>query len=262
MPWPAGCLTSSLLATNISTGTPCGAARRRTGWLFITNTQDTRDALRPIQSMWLDLILLRLMSMGERPDLGRVWIILDELASLQTLPQLHTAITESRKTNHPLVVGIQNIADLDNVYSKKAKTILSQAFTKFVLATSEPASAKSLSDLIGEVEVLRVKETRSNGGLSRGRNSETIEEIRKPLILPSEIQGLPDLEGYFVQRGKVVRIRLPYIHRTPTAPALLERKLPSMNDRPLLSPEDGSEPDEVTATPPTPIRPSSLNQSL
>lgn len=238
--------------------------KKREGWLFITNTQDTRDALRPIQSMWLDLILLRLMSMGEQPQLKRVWIILDELASLQTLPQLHTAITESRKTNHPLVVGIQNIADLENLYSKKAKTIFSQALTKFVLATSEPASAKALSELIGEIEILRLKETRSSGGFSQGRNSETTEEVRKPLVMPSEIQGLPDLEGYFLQRGKVVRIKLPYVEREATVPALIERKIPQIDRRPLVA----EEPPAAVAVEPSspgvvvefsgPVRPSSL----
>lgn len=213
--------------------------KKREGWLFITNTQDTRDALRPIQSMWLDLILLRLMSMGKQPQLKRVWIILDELASLQTLPQLHTAITESRKTNHPLVIGIQNIADLDSLYNKKAKTIFSQALTKFVLATSEPESAKSLSQLVGEVEVLRVKETRSTG--SNGRNSESVEEIRKPLVMPSEIQGLPDLEGYFLQRGKVVRVSLPYVERKETVPDLIDRIIPPMVQRPLITDDRESE---------------------
>lgn len=241
--------------------------KKREGWLFITNTQDTRDAIRPIQSMWLDLLLLRLMSMGEQPQLKRVWIILDELASLQTLPQLHTAITESRKTDHPLVVGIQNVADLDSLYNKKAKTIFSQALTKFVLATSEPASAKSLSELIGEVEILRLKETRSTGGLSQGRNSETVEEIRKPLVMPSEIQGLPDLEGYFLQRGKVVRVRLPYVDRKATVPALIERKIPPMDHRPLV-PEEAA--DDTAKLPNSgdasehaaPVRPSSIQLSL
>ena len=36
-----------------------------------------------------------------------VWFVLDELASLQRLPQLHTAITENRKSNNPLVLGFQ-----------------------------------------------------------------------------------------------------------------------------------------------------------
>lgn len=205
-----------------------------TGWIFVTNTQDTRDALRPLQSMWLDLIILRLLSIGKQIGRTRVWIILDELASLQTLPQLHTAITESRKSGNPLVIGIQNMAQLEDLYGKKSETIFSQAYTKFVLPTTEPRSAKALSDLIGECEYRRIRETRSGSlfGLKDRNSYSGPEEIRKPLILPSEIQGLRNLTGYMVQRGLVVPIRLPYKARPALAPGFIERLIPPMEKRP------------------------------
>jgi phosphoserine phosphatase len=41
------------------------------------------------------------------PTSRRTWFVFDELASLQRLPQLHTAMTEARKSNSPLVLGFR-----------------------------------------------------------------------------------------------------------------------------------------------------------
>ena len=69
-------------------------AETRQGWIFITSLPTEREALKPLHSLWIDLLVLRLLN---EPKEGqkRVWFVIDELASLQKLPQLHTAITEN-----------------------------------------------------------------------------------------------------------------------------------------------------------------------
>jgi hypothetical protein len=42
--------------------------RKRRGWIFLTSTPETRDALKPIISLWLDLLILRLL---HEPGEGR-----------------------------------------------------------------------------------------------------------------------------------------------------------------------------------------------
>ncbi|MBI3264942.1 MAG: type IV secretion system DNA-binding domain-containing protein, partial [Acidobacteria bacterium] len=59
-------------------------ARDRRGWLFLTSTPETRTRLVPLTSLWLDMLVLRLMNRGQ-PGHRPVWLILDELASLQRL---------------------------------------------------------------------------------------------------------------------------------------------------------------------------------
>jgi len=61
--------------------------------------------------------------MSSRP----VWFILDELATLQRLPQLHTAITENRKSNNPVVLGFQGRSQLEVRYGHKAEAVMSQS---------------------------------------------------------------------------------------------------------------------------------------
>jgi len=72
-------------------------AETRQGWIFITSLPAEREALRPLQSLWIDLLVLRLLN---EPKEGqkRAWFVIDELASLQSSPAPHR-ITENRKSN-------------------------------------------------------------------------------------------------------------------------------------------------------------------
>src|SRR5229473_544862 len=54
-----------------------GWAELRKGWLFLSSTEDSREAAAPLQSVWLDCIVRRLMA--DDGSRGKVWIIADEL---------------------------------------------------------------------------------------------------------------------------------------------------------------------------------------
>jgi type IV secretory pathway TraG/TraD family ATPase VirD4 len=214
-------------------------ARDRRGWLFLPNTADTREALRPLQSAWADMAMLRVMSSQEQKR--RVWVVLDELDSLNAIPKLIEGMTMMRSTGNVLVLGMQNTAQLEDRYGRQADTIFSQAGTKLILAVSEPKSAKTLQDLFGEIEIRRYRESRTGSFFGRRdrNNFSGPEDIRKPLLLASEIQGLPDLTGYFCQRPAdqetglhVVPVRLPYFAPIHRHPALVERVIPPI-DRPI-----------------------------
>ena len=208
-------------------------AKRRQGWIFITSTPDTIDALRPMQSLWLDMLILKLQSEERRPGQARVWMILDELASLNALPQLHSAMTKQRKSDNPIVLGFQGMSQLDAVYGKKAETILSQAYTNIVLRTREPRAAKHLSELIGKAQLERARESKPAHWFRGNHGSYSSERVVDPVVMESEIQGLEDLHGYFVQQDKVVAIRFRPQPKRTIAPALIERLIPPVQHRPL-----------------------------
>lgn len=211
-------------------------AKSRRGWIFITSTPDTIDALRPMQSLWLDMLILKLQTEERRPAQSRVWMILDELASLNALPQLHSAMTKQRKSDNPIVLGFQGMSQLDAIYGKKAETILSQAYTNIVLRTREPRAAKHLSELIGKAQLERTRESRPARWLQRKQGSYNSERVVDPVVMESEIQGLDDLRGYFVQQDKVVPIRFRPQAKRSLAPDLVERIIPPIQQR-LLDPE-------------------------
>jgi type IV secretory pathway TraG/TraD family ATPase VirD4 len=137
-------------------------------WLFITSPPEFRERLRPLISMWLDMLVLRLMNQGQ-PGVRPVWFILDELQSLHALPQLHTAITESRKAKNPVVLGFQGRSQMEELYGRKAEAMLSQPATKIFLRTDEANSAKWISQTIGEVEIEQLRESRMEGHFPANR---------------------------------------------------------------------------------------------
>jgi type IV secretory pathway TraG/TraD family ATPase VirD4 len=207
-------------------------ARDRRGWLFFTSTPETRTRLVPLTSLWLDMLVLRLMNRGQ-PGHRPVWLILDELASLQRLPQLHTAVTENRKSNNPVVLGFQGRSQLETRYGHDAEAMLSQPATKVFLRTSEPHAAKWISDTIGDVEIERMRESRSKG--MYGQRSFGLERQVEPLVMPSEISGLPSLRGFLKLENLVVRLHFPFVDVPARHPAFVERSTVETTRRPAVT---------------------------
>jgi type IV secretory pathway TraG/TraD family ATPase VirD4 len=195
-------------------------ATSRTGWLFLTSTPETRPRLVPLTSLWSDTLVLRLMHQGQ-PHPRRTWFILDELASLQRLPQLHTAITENRKSNNPVVLGFQGRSQLETRYGHDAEAMLSQPATKIFLRTSEPRAAKWIAEAIGDVEIERLRESRSHG--RGGQQTYGLERQVEPLVMASEISGLPVLRGFLKVGNLVVRLSVPFVRRPEIQPPFIER---------------------------------------
>ena len=219
-----------------STWTATKWAEERRGWIFITSRPALREALRPLVSLWIDLLVLRLLN---EPDPGQkpVWLVIDELATLQRLPQLHTAITENRKSQNPVVLGFQGRSQMEARYGDDAEAMLSQPATKIFLRTSEPRAAKWVSEAIGEVEVERLRETHYDGTRA-GRNF-ALDRQTEPLVLPSEISGLQDLRAFLKYGNHVARFSFPFIEIEEKHPAFIERK---MDD--LIVPVKVSEPEQ------------------
>jgi hypothetical protein len=205
-----------------STWTATNWSETRQGWVFITSRPTMREALRPLISLWIDLLVLRLLN-EPIPQQKPVWFVIDELASLQRLPQLHTAITENRKSQNPVILGFQGRSQLEARYGNDAEAMLSQPATKIFLRTTEPRAAKWVSEAIGEVEVERLRETHYEGSRT-GRNF-ALDRQTEPLVMPSEISGLDDLRGFLKYGNHVARFSFPFIALKEKHPGFAERKM-------------------------------------
>ena len=215
-----------------STWTATKWAEERRGWIFITSRPTLREALRPLISLWIDLLVLRLLN---EPDPGQkpVWFVIDELASLQRLPQLHTAITENRKSQNPVVLGFQGRSQMEARYGEDAEAMLSQPATKIFLRTSEPRAAKWVSEAIGEVEIERLRETHYDGS-RQGKNFALDRQV-EPLVLASEISGLPDLRAFLKYGNHVARFSFPFLEIEDRHPAFIERNMDDLIVPPTIA---------------------------
>lgn len=225
-------------------------SQHRRGWIFLTSTPETRDPLLPLTSFWLDLLVLRLMTLGvTNPGAGAssgppVWFVLDELSSLQRLPQLHTAITENRKTGNPVVLSFHGRSQLEGRYGDDAESMLSQPATKVFLRTGEPNAAKWISQTIGEVEFERIRESRTDGRFpsnNRHSKNDMLDRTVEDLVMASQISGLPDLRGYVKSGNLVVPMSVQYLELPKRHPGLVERR---------SKPREEPEPPEPAASEP------------
>ena len=205
-----------------STWTATKWAEDRRGWIFITSRPALREALLPLISLWLDLLVLRLLT-EPHPHQRPAWFVIDELASLQRLPQLHTAITENRKSNNPIILGFQGRSQLEARYGHDAEAMLSQPATKIFLRTSEPRAAKWVSEAIGEVEIERLRETHYDG--TRTGKNFALDRQTEPLVMPSEISGMDDLRAYLKYGNYVARFSFPFIELQAKHKAFIEREM-------------------------------------
>jgi type IV secretory pathway TraG/TraD family ATPase VirD4 len=206
--------------TSVWTATKWAETRR--GWIFITSRPTMREALRPLISLWIDTLVLRLLN-EPMPDQKPAWFVIDELASLQRLPQLHTAITENRKSQNPVILGFQGRSQMEARYGEDAEAMLSQPATKIFLRTTEPRAAKWVSEAIGEIEIERLRETHYDGTRT-GRNF-MLDRQTEPLVLPSEVSGLDDLRGFLKYGNHVARFSFPFIALEERGPGFDERKM-------------------------------------
>jgi hypothetical protein len=203
-----------------------GPARR--GSIFLRSNALTFAALRPIQSMMLDLILLGLETYP-----GPCLLVLDEIGQFQKCPQLVRAMSMIAGSGNPIILIYQGFSQLRGTYGvEDAATIASAPYTNVVFRTTERESARYAAAILGmEAEVWRERNSVS-GHLLQSRLTERVTESEEKAlewpVLPGEIQEQEDYCGWMSQAGKIVRIKtrgLPKVVRNVrliprTAPAL------------------------------------------
>jgi Type IV secretion-system coupling protein DNA-binding domain len=231
---------------NTGTWTATKWAERREGWIFISTKMTTRKILRPLMTLWLDFLILRLTEQVGW-NFAPVWVILDELASLGPLPTLPLALAESRKSNVRMVLGFQGRSQVEANYGKQAEAMLSQPRTKIFLRTGEPHAAEWISRSVGEFEIERLREGRTTGDLSLNSSKNTTLESRiEGAILGSEVMNLEDLCCIYQTPGFTLRLSFPYLPPQKNQ----EKIIPAKIADPMLSliqkheaSEDPDEPD-------------------
>jgi hypothetical protein len=212
-------------------------AQSRVGWLFLTSTEDSREAALPLQSVWLDCIVRRLMAEQERR--GPVWIIADELPVLKRQSQLETLVVRGRKRGLCAVLGLQAITQLRAIYGhEQTATLAAAPATKLILRTGEAETARWSSAQIGEREISRTQ-VGTNTALREQRDTFSVHPQRliESAVLGSEIQMLQPFEGYLCITGHHrARVTIPYLAPLKRHPGFVRRPM-------------GPQPTEQTTTP-------------
>ncbi|HVV69616.1 MAG TPA: type IV conjugative transfer system coupling protein TraD [Gammaproteobacteria bacterium] len=199
-------------------------------WLFISSLGDKHESLKPLITAWLDIAVNAILSLPENSK-RRIWVILDELSSLQQLPYLTSALAEGRKFGACFVIGIQSIAQLAKTYGHEGgREISSLLNTRFLFRIPDPDIAQWSAKNLGETTLEETREGISYGA-SAMRDGVSLQKIEreKPVIPPSEIMRLPDLCCYVRLAGgyPIVQLTMPYIERPIKESAFILRNVES-----------------------------------
>lgn len=195
------------------------------GTLFITYRDDQLDSLRSLIACLLDVAARTILSLEPNPN-RRVWLIIDEFASIGKVQSIEQVATKARKAGGCLVVGLQSISQLKDRYGEHgAQTILSCLSTWLVLRCADADTADYMSKYIGEAEV---EKTQRGSSQSDSGESETYNEqsSTQRVVLASEIQAFANLNGLLKLAGDYpvckVKLNLP-AKRAEGTPSFEER---------------------------------------
>ena len=184
------------------------------GFLFLSSDASTHETRRAMIATQIELAIVALLSLPPS-RVRRLWFIVDELPTLHQIPSLTSGLRESRQFGGAFVLGTQVMSELRDIYGREeAESISGNCNTRLVLSSPDWQTAQWLSNSLGRSMVERTKEGLSFGAheIRDGVSLSSHEEIT-PLVLPSELQVLPNLHGF---------IKLP--RDLPVAHIILEPK--------------------------------------
>lgn len=164
-------------------------------WLFLPIFEDDAEKYKPMYSAAFEMALRGMLSNENR--WMKTAIVIDELGALNKLGSLNRLTAESRKFGGTLILGTQTDAQIDKTYGEyDTRIILQGTATKLILNCRDEKTAERFAKTIGKQERIDWMKGKQKGWVLPHGSSQT-ENLREThLVMPSELQALPKLEGY------------------------------------------------------------------
>jgi type IV secretory pathway TraG/TraD family ATPase VirD4 len=187
--------------------------REGSGVLFLPYQALEVPALGALVSAWMRVAIVEALSGQERD--ARLWFIVDELDALGVIDGLKDALARLRKFGGRCVLAFQSIAQVAALYGHEAPTIVENCGNTLILrssASEHGGTAAFAARLVGEREIQRetLSESRSGRADGRGSTTRSVTQQRESALLASEIEQLPDLQGFLkvASRPEWLRVTL------------------------------------------------------
>lgn len=210
------------------------------GFLFMTYRDDQLDSLRNMISCALDIAARTILAMPASST-RRVWLVIDEFASIGKVQSIEAMATKSRKMGGCLLLGLQSVSQLKERYGDNgAQTILSCLSSWLVLRCSDADTSEYVSKYIGDAEISRM--TRSESASETGGGSDSLnEQIQtQRAVMPVQLQRLKNLEGFFKLAGDypICNVKLKFPKKRPKMAENYDRR--DFTQKPMLELIDAS----------------------
>ena len=155
--------------------------------LLLGNDEAMRSAVDSVNRLMFKRIGELVLAQRES-ETRRTWIFLDEVREAGKLEGLAALATKGRSKGVCLVLGLQDIEGLREVYNPYvAQEILGQCSNKAILRLENPGTAEWAAKLFGTREALEERKSRSEnkgGGPSSGASEQVVE---RPVVLASQL---------------------------------------------------------------------------
>lgn len=166
-------------------------------WVFLIVKDIDLSAAKPLLRLWFDLAVGGLLQREEKGNYPHVWLVCDELPGLGKLPSLGKLLSQGRKYRSSVIAGYQVRGQLRDLYGKEgAEELFGGLQTKLIFRTPDPNSSKEESSTLGEQDIEELTSSTQIGVVSSDKSSLNRSIKTRPVVLPSEIQNLPDLQCY------------------------------------------------------------------
>ena len=127
-----------------------------------------------------------------------MWFILDERASLQKFSSLEMGLEEGRKYNVCFFAGTQRISQIKRIYGQQmAQSCIDLFNTRLFFRSNDSETTHWISKTLGDSEIEETQENISYGA-NTIRDGVSLNHTKriKPIVMPSEIASLENLECY------------------------------------------------------------------
>lgn len=197
-------------------------------WVYLMAKPDQISSTRPLLSAWLEIFTNSIMSLPTSMD-RRIWLILDELPSLNKIPSLGNFLAQSRKYGGCGIIAFQQFSQLKERYGMDgAESLAGLCATWVCMRQNDPETARWIAQSFGEKEIKELQHGLSYGA-SDIRDGENLNLNRKKIeiILPSQIGSLNNLEGYIRLPGDfpVAHFKLDYKKSDIKSEAFIPREM-------------------------------------
>lgn len=166
------------------------------GVIYISNYENLKETLRPVLTLFIDLVGRRLLSMPDSYDRS-IYFILDELHTLQKLSSIVELLTLVRSKGGKVIFGTQSFSQLDEIYGERVRhSMINSCGNSIIMALQDEKEAKIASEMINDIEYEQFNKTTSMG-VSDFRDGISVapQTKRERLVMPSQIKDLPELSA-------------------------------------------------------------------
>lgn len=173
------------------------------GLIYITSQGNQSAILKPLITTFFNISIIAGMSLEASRE-RRIFVMLDEIPSLNKLPSIVTGAAELRQFGFCFVAGWQLYSQLEEVYGVTgAKSISGLLTTRIQFnAGVEPYNIDNASKQFGSYRVEVPDEGLSFGvGPFRDGASLKFKELTRRCVTNGDIECLPKLSGYIKTAG-------------------------------------------------------------